>query len=237
MCRIKGGRDPCVKLGLDTPGEGRPLPAPRMVCDCNCCVHAQVCKCLLICGLRLSFCACVSYPVQNVTGGRFSSKKRLDTLSKRQSKPNTPRSSLCLHPRIRLCLSAKRRGLERRRKHTELQSARLSLFLWNAYRGLSRSACRSQVWPRVWWALRPANAVALSCLCVDAYTRRSLCAHVFTLKPDKRKLLSEQSRSLSGGCKVTPVMTAMSDWKTEKKKKKTSLWGYSQKSCFPHFRV
>ncbi len=34
MSRIKDGRDLCVKLGLNTPGEeGGPLRGPQLVCD------------------------------------------------------------------------------------------------------------------------------------------------------------------------------------------------------------
>lgn len=91
----------------------------------------------------------VSHHIQNVTGGRLSSKEHLDTLSKEQSKPNTPQSWLFLHLRFCVFGAVKRWSLEACRKDTKLQSAHLSLFLWNVCRGLSCSTCRSEVWPRV----------------------------------------------------------------------------------------
>lgn len=115
---------------------------------------------------------------------------------KRQRKLNTPRSSLCLHLRIRLSLSVKRRGLEVLEKTYKASiRAPFSLFLWNTYRGLNRSACGSQVWPRVpcmlclWWSVCSYMCVC-SCIC-----KCIRYAHICSLRADKRKVLSEQNRS------------------------------------------
>lgn len=161
MCCTEGGRDLCVKLGLNTSGEeGRPLQSPRLVCvmwivhDIGPTVSACAKACLKVVMdvfLRGGAGAWESpHPKCNRRMLRFKETSWHDTVSKARPKTNTPRSSLCLHLCFRLWLCAKRRGLEGWRKHTKLQSAPLSLTLWNAYTDLSRSAFRSQVWPRVW---------------------------------------------------------------------------------------
>lgn len=106
---IKGGRDLCVKSGLDTPGEEvswlkcwkvHDWCTMCMACDVmaydptRVCAYARALMNACVQSKDVLSSMCVSHPIQKVTGGCVSSKEHLDILSKGRA---IPWRSLCLH--------------------------------------------------------------------------------------------------------------------------------------------